>query len=198
MKLRLLLFLAIVSLASCANGYKEIKPQTLGYNSSKESNGIVLSYKYDLLDKKYAKKEDKKDVRLVAIKIQNTTNQDVVYGKDIFLEYQNGKLVAPLEFNQTFKMLKQQPATHLLYLLLTPLQFSSSDGSGSSSTPIGLAVGPGLAGGNIIAASSANKKFKGDLMTYDLNGMVIEAGKTKYALIGIQSSSYDALQLGIK
>jgi hypothetical protein len=29
---------------------------------------------------------------------------------------------------------------------------------------------PGLAGGNMIAASSANKNFKNELMQFDLNG----------------------------
>jgi hypothetical protein len=33
-----------------------------------------------------------------------------------------------------------------------------------------LIVGPGLAGGNMIAASSANKNFKNELMQFDLNG----------------------------
>jgi hypothetical protein len=65
---------------------------------------------------------------------------------------------------------KQSPASYLWYLLLTPVQFYSGSTTTSNgyytetkpanSFPIGLIVGPGLAGGNMIAASSANKNFK--------------------------------------
>jgi hypothetical protein len=37
-----------------------------------------------------------------------------------------------------------------------------------------LIVGSGLAGGNMIAASSANKNFKNELIQFDLNGKTIK------------------------
>jgi hypothetical protein len=55
-------------------------------------------------------------------------------------------------------------------VFITPVQFYSGSTTTSNgyytetkpanSFPIGLIVGPGLAGGNMIAASSANKNFK--------------------------------------
>ena len=107
-----------------------------------------------------------------------------------------------MENDKVFKSLKQNTTTYLLYLLLTPMTFNktTSDGSGieTSSTPIGLAVGPGLAAGNMIAAGSANKKFKSDLLEFNLNGITIRKGETKSGLIGVKSDNYDAIKLNVK
>ena len=37
-----------------------IEPQSINYVSTNETDNVKLEYKYDLLDKKYAKKELKK------------------------------------------------------------------------------------------------------------------------------------------
>ena len=50
----------------------------------------------------------------------------------------------------------------------------------------------------MIAAGSANKKFKNEMLTYNIYGTVIKKGETKYGLVGIKTSSYDALKLKIE
>jgi hypothetical protein len=50
----------------------------------------------------------------------------------------------------------------------------------------------------MLAAGSANKKFKTDLLDYKINGTVIKKGETKYALIGIKTDTFDALKLKIE
>ena len=79
-----LLFIVIL-FNSCASGYKIINPKNLNFLSKNEDNGVVLEYKYNLLEKKYAKKETKKGVKLVALKLTNSTGKDLVFGKDIKL-----------------------------------------------------------------------------------------------------------------
>ncbi len=197
-----LFLLSLFILNSCASRYRTIEPQKLSYNSHHEENGVLLEYKYDLLRKKYAKKEKKKDVRLVAIKIENNSGQDLTYNKDFTITYDNGSQPVLMEKENLFRSLKQKPATHLFYLLLLPVNFevtSSSNGiaESSSSFPIGLILGPALAGGNLIAASSANKKFKEELETYDLREKTIQNGETVYGLIGLRSDNYDALKIQI-
>jgi len=196
----LFLLIAIISLASCASGYKMIEPKSINYISNSESDGVKLEYKYDLLDKKYAKKELKKGVRLVAVKVTNSTAGDIRFGDDIKLIYENGKEVHVMQNENVFTSLKQSPASYLWYLLLTPMNLYTSDSSGSetSSTPIGLIIGPGLAAGNMLAAGSANNKFKTEMIVNNINGTIIKAGETKHGLIGIKSDSYDALQLKVK
>ena len=191
----------LIFLNSCASGYRTIGPSGLTYNSADIEKGVAMEYKYDLLRKKYAKKEKKKDVRLVAVKITNNTDRNLTFGEDFFLSYKNGGQVLIMEKDKVFSSLKQHPATHLLYLLLSPITLSTTSTNSygytetSSSFPIGLVVGPGLAAGNLIAASSANKKFKKDLNQHELQGKVVPAGQTVYGLIGIRADNYDALEL---
>ncbi len=189
-------------LFSCASSYQSIQPKALNYKSSSVSENISLAYKYDLLDNKYAKKETRNNIKLVAIKVTNSSDQSIRFGDDVSLVYENGAKVPTFTNSQTFKFLKQQPATHLLYLLLTPVNLFTTTSSGpqleTKTTPIGLVIGPGLAGGNMIAASSANKKFKNDLYANEIDGTIIEPGKTAYGLIGIKSNTYDAIRLAFK
>jgi len=181
-----------------------IEPKSINYISSNESDGVKLEYKYDLLDKKYEKKELKKGVKLVAVKITNNSAQDLMFGQDAKLTYENGTEVYVMENEKAFKTLKQSPASYLWYLLLTPVNFYTTETNSNgfqqetSSTPIGLVLGPGLAGGNMIAAGSANKKFKEEMLEYNVNGTIIKNGETKYGLIGIKTDSFDALKLKIE
>jgi hypothetical protein len=65
----------------------------------------------------------------------------------------------------------------------------------TSSFPIGIIIGPGIAGGNMLAASSANKKFKQDLLDYNLLGKKIKPGETVYGLLGIRSKIYNSIYI---
>ena len=56
----IILFVSILMLTNCTSHYKMIEPKSINYNSSKEINNVKLEYRYNLLDKKYAKKEIKK------------------------------------------------------------------------------------------------------------------------------------------
>ena len=198
------LFIIILCLTGCASGYRVIQPKSINYISKNEVDGLTLQYRYELLDKKYEKKEEKKGVKLVAIKITNNSDRDVTFGKDVTLAFENDHIVYVMENEKVFKTLKQSPASYLWYLLLTPLNLYTTKTNSygvpeqTSSTPIGLVLGPGLAGGNMIAAGSANKKFKTELLEYNINGTVIKKGETKYGLIGIRSDSFDALKLKVQ
>ena len=199
-----LLFLVAITLINCASGYKMIKPKTINYISANENNGVKLEYKYDLLNKKYEKKELKKGVKLVAVKITNNSGRDLMFGRDAKLAYENGREIYIMDNEKLFKTLKQSPASYLWYLLLTPVNFYTTETNSNgfqeetSSTPIGLVLGPGLAGGNMIAAGSANKKFKEEMLEYNVNGTIIKNGETKYGLIGIKTGSFNALKLKIE
>ncbi|UKM64389.1 hypothetical protein GSB9_00937 [Flavobacteriaceae bacterium GSB9] len=198
------LCIAIISLTSCASGYKMISPETVNYVSAHETDNVKLQYKYDLLEKKYAKKEVKKGVKIVALKITNNSDRDLVFGKDAVLVYGNGSEIYVMDNEKAFKTLKQSVPTYLLYLLLTPVNLYTYQTNAygveetTSSTPIGLVVGPGITALNMIVAGSGNKKFKSEMLNYNINGTLIKKGETKYGLIGIKTDSFDALELKIK
>lgn len=195
--------IAISSLTNCASSYKMIQPKSINYVSSNENSNVELQYKYELLHKKYTKKELKKGIKLVAIKIINNSNKDLIFGKDIVLTYENDSEIYLVENKQVYKLLKQSPLSYLWYLLLTPTNLFTTETNSSgiqettSSTPIGLLLGPGLAVGNMVAADAANKKFKTELLDYNIKGTVIAKGETQYGLIGIQTNSYDSIKLKV-
>jgi hypothetical protein len=198
----LMAFLVCLLLSNCASSYKKIAPETLNYSSRSNVSNLVLEYKYDLLSKKYKKKEADNNIKLVAIKITNNSNFDYIFGNNLNLSYENGDSVLVLESEQTFQIIRQRPATYLWFLLLAPVQLYSGTTTNSygqteatNSFPIGLILGPGIAAGNMIAASDANKNFKNDLTKYSLIGKTIKKGETAYGLLGIQSRGYESLKL---
>lgn len=200
----LCLLLFVLSLTNCASGYKMISPKSINYISQNEEKDIKLEYKYDLLAKKYKKKEEKREIKVVAVKITNNSNNDYVFGKDLKLAYENGNVIYMMQNDELFKTLKQSTASYLFYLLLTPVNFYTSETNSNgfeeetSSFPIGLILGPGIAGGNMITAGSANKKFKQELLEYNILGSTIKSGETKFGIIGIRNNSYDSLELKIE
>jgi len=195
----ILLIVAAVALTSCASGYKPTTPPTQNYASSTEIDNVKFEYKYSLLQKKYAKKEIKKGVKVVAVKITNNSDKDLMFGSDIKLTFENGKQVSIVENNFVFKTLKQSTPIYLLYLLLSPINVFVENSDGSTDYyPVGLIVGPSVTAGNMITAATANKKFKTELLEYDINGVLIKKGETKYGLIGIQTDTYDSLKIIIE
>ncbi|AWG23567.1 hypothetical protein FFWV33_05210 [Flavobacterium faecale] len=202
-KISILLAIMPFVFSSCASGYKKIVPETLAYNSQSTANDITLEYKYGLLDKKYFRKEKKSGLKLVALKITNKSNQDFVFDNNIRLSYDNGTICNITDNEYVFKLMKQSPASHLLYLLLSPMQLYTTKSNGygqqvnNNSFPIGLIIGPGLTLGNLITASTANGKFKRELENYNIIGKTIKKGETIYGLVGIKSNNFDALQLKV-
>lgn len=164
------------------------------YTSRNESNGIILEYKYDILNGKYRKKELKKGIKLVSIKITNFTNQDIVFEKDVYLAYENGNSVSLIENKTLYDITKQQPTSYLWYLATTPSVTTTSD-SMKSVSPLGLIIGPTIAAVNIIIASNANRNFKIELDGNNLRNKVIKQGETVYGLIGIQNITKEALKI---
>jgi hypothetical protein len=98
-----------------------IEPKSINYLSTNETDNVKLEYKYDLLDKKYAKKEVNKGIKLVSIKLTNNSGRDLMFGKDVKLTHENDTEVYVMENERVFTTLKQSPASYLWYLLLSPV-----------------------------------------------------------------------------
>lgn len=191
------LFFLSTLFCSCASRYNLIEPDKANYISFSEHRGIQLEYKYDVLTKKYEKKAIRKGIQVLAVKLRNNTQQDIKLGADVRLYYENGQEIVPIDNQTVFTNLKQSVAPYLLYLILTPANLYVYDQRGriTSSTPVGLILGPGLAGLNMGKAISGNEKFEQELLDFDINGSIIKAGETKYGLIGIRSKTFDAIKI---
>jgi hypothetical protein len=197
--LKALFLLSILFLSSCAANYNLINHPALNYLSTSNDKSVTLDYKYDLLPKKYAKKESKNSVNLLAVKISNNSGRDLVFGKDIKLTYGNGSEAILVENDQVFNKLRQQTALYLLYLLLTPAKFTTtSNNVQTSSVPVGYGLGPGLTALNMGIAASANGKFKEELSKYNIIGTTIKNGATVYGLVGISADHFEGLKVKVE
>jgi hypothetical protein len=194
----LLYLLLIVLFSSCAATYKGIKPAAIRYPAIDEA--ATFSYKYNVVkearNKKLAKKEEKKQIRIVAIQIYNNTGRTLRYGQN-YRFYAAGSVVPLIDPLTAAAALKQTVPTYLLYLLLTPMRLTVTAGNKSSSTPIGYVIGPALALGNGAVAASANKRFKQELVNNSPLNRDIKAGETFYGLIAIRDNGFMPLTLKV-
>lgn len=194
----ILIFIGAILFSSCAANYKTVRPNALNYNNISSDSSLTFSYKYDVLmeagNKRYAKKEQKKNVKVVAVKITNNTPNDLTFSSDIKLYsgMQEAVLVDPVVVH---KELKQTVPTYLLYALFTSMRIYISNGDGVKTIPIGLLLGPGLAIGNMVEAGSSNTRLRNDMLRYNILNKTIKPGETVTGLIGLREIGFNPLSV---
>lgn len=194
----LLTLISVIILSGCASTYKPINPSTLNYNAHDLQDGIALSYKYDVLrergNRKYAKKEAKKGVKLIAVKITNNTDSVINVGRDI--AFYSGKnqlfLMEPMVVQES---IKQNVLAYLPYALLTFVNLSVTNGSSTEFYPIGLALGPAATISNMVIAGTANKKLLDELYDYNILSRDIQKGESVYGIIGVRDIGFSPISV---
>ncbi|HMG91753.1 MAG TPA: hypothetical protein VK589_16960, partial [Chryseolinea sp.] len=147
MRTKLLALACIAAIFSgCAGSYHPVRVKNLSYSSVTEDHGIEMQYKYDILreagNKKYAKKELKKNIRLVAVEFTNNSDRPINFKEDIEI-YSGDRKIIPLEPAYAKKELKQIAPLYLLWSLLWVTINKCDDHGDCSSTPlpVGAAIG---------------------------------------------------------
>ncbi|MEN8250083.1 MAG: hypothetical protein ABFS32_14215 [Bacteroidota bacterium] len=183
-------------MVGCASTYKPINPHYLNYNSVDEHDGIVMSYKYDVLrekgNNKYAKKEELKGVKLIAVKITNNTNSAITVGKDMLL-FAGQNQIFPMEPTAIKNSIKQIVPAYLPYMLLSFLNLYVTKNGSTETYPIGLALGPGITIGNMATAGSANTKLLAELNANNILDKDIQSGETISGIIGVRDIGFNPL-----
>jgi hypothetical protein len=194
------IFITSMLLSGCAASYKPVYPSSLIYNVDVNQDSVGFGYRYDVLgfkgNKRYAKKETKSLVRVVAMKIENRTEGPLTIGQNLFL-YSGKNMVHPMEPESVRKSLKQSVAIYLLYSLLW-FNDGECDSNGDCKTTAVYPVGIPIAIGNMVAAGSANKQFLAELTRYNVSTKPIEPGETVYALVGIPDNGFQPLSMVVK
>jgi len=191
----------VIFFGGCAASYRPINPPLLNYTAHDSKDGIGLSYKYDVLiergNKRYAKKEDKKGIRLIAVKVTNNTDTTINVGRDVvFYSEQNQMfLMEPMAIKNS---IKQITPSYLPYLLLTFVNFYVTNGSTTQTYPIGLILGPGITIGNMAVAGTANTKMLNELMQYYILNRDIKKGETVYGIIGVRDMGYNPISVRLR
>jgi hypothetical protein len=197
-----ILFIVIsIIFNGCASTYKPIRPQALNYTAKTNNDGIDFAYQYDVLAKKgnakYAKREDKRDIKVIAVRLTNNTDRvlNTVEDLQFYAGSRNIFLFDPLTIKNT---IKQPVPIYLLYLLLSFTNLTVSNVNSTQVYPVGLVLGPGISVGNMVVAGSANTNFFDELNEYNIINYNIQPGETIYGIIGTGGINYDPLNVKIK
>ena len=188
-----------VLMSSCAAIYNPIEPAYLSYELAGNYNGLKLSYRYGILaelnNKRYARKESKQKIKLVAVKIENTSNKALVIGSDFNLT-SNGQAIEFIKSAEAYQKLKQKnwPALGFLLLALTP-PVQTTNGASVADFPLGMVAGPMLAAGNIFVAINANKQFQSELQSNTILGSTIKPQETIYGIIVLNSDQENPIEI---
>ncbi len=192
---QLVLFIGLMTLVGCASSYRSIHPPSLSYPYNESHEGLELAYRHDVLEevgnKKFAKKERKHGIRLLAVKLKNETQESIHVGHDLQF-YTGWRAIEPIGPEAAREIIKQKRGIYLLYMLFT---FTTLEINDSGSYPIGLALGPGLTLRNFVVAGKANKNLLQEMHDYDLVQQTIAPGETSFGLLVIRSSGHEPLSV---
>ena len=195
---KLIFFLILIQPVSCAKRYHPVQPQNRGFENIQYNDGIGLSYVYNLLalndNKKYAKKERRKDIRLIAIKITNHNDFSINVRRDLQF-YTYNTPIMPLEAQSTYNALKQTAFLYVLYgFIIIPTQTYNAGNPSNIWIPVGLP----FAAWNMGLAFSANNKFRTELEIFNIQNRIIPPGESAVGLIGITDEDFPDLKVRLK
>jgi hypothetical protein len=129
----------------------------IAYPEITAAPGVEMQYKYDVLkqagNRKYARKADNKNIRLVAIEFTNLTDQEIDFGKDVEILAGNVAII-PLHPDVVKREVKQMSGLYMLWSLFW-VTITKCEGDDCSVTPIPVGLLIGIA--NTAGASGANK-----------------------------------------
>ncbi len=183
----------------CASTYKPIDPKTIEYSAESSTKHFDFWYRYEALtyrgNKKYAKKEKKYGVNVVAVEITNKTDRTLNLARDFEFSTQRGPIY-PTENETTAKRIRQGVAIYLLYALAyySEVECVNNECETTTFIPFGL----GLAAFNMILAGSANAKIRDEFNQYSLYGKEIGPGQTVHGIICLPETGYQSLSLKLK
>ena len=187
------LMLTMLLLTSCAVSYHSIRPESFNYPTSVTEDGIKVSYKYDVFrstgNNRYAEKEMKKGLRLIAIQITNQSDSTIQLSRDCDF-YTGDVRVLPMTTSDISYRLKQQVWPYYFYMLMTFMEFNytvtTPTNIMSGSWRVGYLLGPGLTLLNVTKASKSNSRLYINLNMTDVWNREILKGETVTGLIGIE------------
>jgi len=182
----------------CASIYRPINPAGLTRMTPEVGDGIAYSYQYGVLgasrNKKLAKKEMKKGIRVIGVQFQNNTGRTINFRNDVRV-YMGDRLVSPLETGTIRHQIKQIAPIYLLYALGVG-NLTICEDNGDCTTyriPVGLLIG--LI--NLAVAASANASWMDELKRNNLIDREIRDGETVSGLIGLQSDILGPIKMKV-
>ncbi len=192
---------SIFLLMSCASGYRTMNPHEVNFTNAVAREGLEFSYRYNVLydsgNEDYSEKEMKSRIKVLSVKIKNNTGRKQVVGTDI-LFMMNNKPVTLVSAARVEEVTEQGTLGYLFYLLLSPMQLTITRENRMDTYPVGLVIGPGLAFGNMLYASSSNTRLRENLENENIIGKTIADGETAHGLLYIMTDSLDPVSVRLR
>jgi hypothetical protein len=208
MKNPIILALALL-FTGCASTFKPVNRQSLRYQPSTLSPEIDFAYSRNALsdsrNAKYDRRAASTRTDIVAVKLQNKTDHPLSV-KDDLTFFSGGKMVEPAEAGPAIRRIRQSPGAYCLFLIMAPANIygsstSCTDGNCHSSfafIPVGIIIGPILAGINAAVASSANDGFRKEIQGHDLWDKTLAPGDTATGYLVFPNSNQKTLVARLK
>jgi hypothetical protein len=189
-----------IALSSCARTYHAINPAVWNYDNSKViADNVIISYRYDVQNavqnKPYARKETKKNLKLLAIRIENNSKSPIQFKKENFvIKTNNGrdiKIVDPLLYT---KKIRQYSETFVLFYGLAGIGYQWGEINGESYSQFTYNFIPLIIGvGNAIFGEISNGKQKEEILEKQIFDKTILPGERFYGIITIEEVSFPEL-----
>ena len=186
-------------LAGCAGNYSALELKSLDYTKGQgASPKYQTEYRYDVLtkhsNKKYAKKEDRTNIRLVAVKFTN--NSDAPVNGNELRVFSGDQEITLVDKETVYKKLKQGSAIYLLYLPLIMTKTECGRGPyGGCETKMLFPIGVPISLLNILVSATSNANFKKDLSIYDFKNKTIKPGQSEYVVIAVRNANYGVINV---
>jgi hypothetical protein len=184
----------------CASSYRPIITDKFTYPKITTSAGLEVAHQYNVLkeagNRKYAKKELRRNIRVVAVAITNKTDSVIIVKDDLDFYASNRKIFL-LTPEETKHSIRQVSGLYLFWGLFVVTLTKCDDNSNDCSRiplPVGLLIG--LI--NMGVASNANNGLLEDLVRHDLMRKKIQPGETVEGLIGISTDTNEPLMVRFK
>lgn len=159
--------------SDCAGTYKTFKMESIPFKEPVSTDDKILyssrqGVMYNTRNYKPAKREQKDQLSLVAIKVINQTDLPIALG-DLAYSCGGSTSVSPISMDEYLKQVKQKAGLYWLYLAgVVPNPFCK----GCLKYVIPWGVAPAAI--NFGIAHKNNKKMEKELRSYDLSGRVLQ------------------------
>ncbi|HPN19510.1 MAG TPA: hypothetical protein PK546_08195 [Chitinophagales bacterium] len=170
----LFIFIAIILISGCARPYRKINMSAIPFKEYRQENTIDYSVRqgvlYNMKNYFFARREQKNDMSLIALKIVNKSDLPVNIND---LQFTCGAVlpVTTIKVTDYFDAIKQKPGLYWLYSAGVVVYPRPPRGSKKF---IPLPFGLPVAAANFAIAYKSNKKMLQDFQLLDLTNKVIQ------------------------
>ena len=201
-------FLIVID-SGCASSYRKISPVLLEYTKGEKTESIDYGYHFNVLanfqNKKYAKKAEQGNIKIVAFEITNVSNRKFDLVNDVEYIQQAGIKIKPMEPDSAYRLLELKPRKYLPLLFFSAVNYYWIEEIGPPSEvksyfrmiPVGIVIAPILTMFDVETVKLSNLSLAADLDLYSPYSNILP-GQKKYILIPFKDISEMPIQMKIR